>query len=155
MSKSNLRIENPCHLKWQDLTPLENSKDRHCHECAMNIIDFTKMTNKEIIAYLAERKGTKVCCAMRPNQEKPRLKTINRITNGWRDSVNKNIKNNHFKAFLLFSIGLLMLTTGCEKREIVIGLIEEPEESELLIKTTTKTNDSIATKTFNDKAELQ
>lgn len=76
MNKSNLRIENPCHLKWQDLTPIENSKDRHCHECAMNIVDFTNMTNKEIIAYLAERKGKKsvVQCALtKKNQDLKQL----------------------------------------------------------------------------------
>ena len=95
---------------------------------------------------------------MRPNQEKSRFKTIGSITNGWRDSVNKNIKNNHFKAFLLFSIGLLMLSTGCnndDEEEFLLGEIIPMEESELIIETTTKTNDSIATKTFNDKAGLQ
>ena len=115
------------------------------------------MSNKEIIAYLAERKGTKVCCAMLPKEEKSRLKTVNRITKGWRARVNSNIKNNHFKALLLFSIGLLMLTAGCDNdddEELVIGEPIQPEESGLFIKTTAKTNDSTFTKLFNNKTKL-
>lgn len=51
-----------------------------------------------------------------------------------------------------------MLSTGCnndDEEEFLLGEIIPMEESELIIETTTKTNDSIATKTFNDKAGLQ
>ncbi|QLG45897.1 hypothetical protein [Costertonia aggregata] len=150
MIKSNVRIENPCHIKWQDLNQLENSKDRYCHECSLNIIDFTNMNNTEIIDCLAERKGKKVCCAMRHSEEESGLKTINRTVKDWQARIKSTTKNSHLKAFLLFSIGLLMLTTGCKKDDsdddIYIGEPATPENSELVAKTTAKPNVNSFTK---------
>ena len=154
MNKSNVSIENPCHLKWQDLTPLANSKDRHCHECSLNIVDFTNMSNPEIIDYLAKRKGEKVCCAMRSKEEKSK---VNSIVKGWNTKVKSNTKNGPFKAFLLFSIGLLMLTTGCDgddDNEIYIGEPVAPEDSELNTETTAKSHDGLFAKIFGKTTKV-
>ena len=51
-------IPNPCHENWELMTPQE--RGRHCKVCNKVIIDFTTMTNEEIILYLQSAKES-VC----------------------------------------------------------------------------------------------
>ena len=51
-------IPNPCHENWELMTPQEQG--RHCKVCNKVIIDFTTMTNEEIILYLQSAKES-VC----------------------------------------------------------------------------------------------
>ena len=155
MNKSNLRIKNPCHLKWGELTEIENSKDRHCTECSWLIKDFRNMTNQEIINYLAERKGEKVCCAM--HSDKNKTNSIQRIIKVWDKKIKSGLKENHFKKILLFFVGILMLTTGCEKEDdnTVIGEPVFPEEeSEIVTKIKPKPLDSTLIKAPKNKVGL-
>ncbi|HEK21986.1 MULTISPECIES: carboxypeptidase-like regulatory domain-containing protein [unclassified Mucilaginibacter] len=48
---TNISIPQPCHENWNDMTPAD--KSRYCHLCQKNVIDFTLMSNHEIIDYLA------------------------------------------------------------------------------------------------------
>jgi hypothetical protein len=57
MSKPH--ISNPCHEKWDDMTP--QSGGRHCDECDKTVKDFTDLTNDEISTYLTEHEGEKIC----------------------------------------------------------------------------------------------
>lgn len=42
-----LRIENPCHENWEQMTPLE--KGRFCDACQKKVHDFTNSSNEELI----------------------------------------------------------------------------------------------------------
>lgn len=53
----HITIPQPCHQSWQQMEIKESG--RHCLHCAKIVIDFTKMTNNEILAYLAG--AVKVC----------------------------------------------------------------------------------------------
>jgi len=57
MSKPH--ISNPCHEKWDDMTP--QSGGRHCDECDKTVIDFTGLTNDEISTYLTQHADEKIC----------------------------------------------------------------------------------------------
>jgi hypothetical protein len=47
----NITIPQPCHQSWQQMESKNNG--RHCTHCSKTVIDFTKMTNAEIIGYLS------------------------------------------------------------------------------------------------------
>jgi hypothetical protein len=53
----HITIPTPCHQSWQQMETKTNG--RHCAHCAKIVVDFSKMTNDEILAYLA---GTSNIC---------------------------------------------------------------------------------------------
>jgi len=52
-----ISIPEPCHQSWQDMTEANNG--RHCAHCCKTVVDFTSMSNEEIIANLSN--STHVC----------------------------------------------------------------------------------------------
>ncbi|MDB5252510.1 MAG: hypothetical protein JWP27_1679 [Flaviaesturariibacter sp.] len=63
--KIQLRIDNPCHENWDGMTPAENG--RYCQSCQKNVIDFTGMTDAQIIAFF-QRPSTGLCGRFDPDQ---------------------------------------------------------------------------------------
>lgn len=57
--KKKITIPVPCHEKWEDFTPHQQSA--HCQKCNKFVIDFTTMSTNEIMAYLESKKGQQVC----------------------------------------------------------------------------------------------
>ena len=57
MSKTLLKISipQPCNENWETMLPHE--KGRHCLSCQKTVVDFSKMTDTEIIHYFQEYKG--------------------------------------------------------------------------------------------------
>jgi hypothetical protein len=53
----SIGIPTPCHQSWQQMEPKEHG--RYCTSCTKIVIDFTRMTNAEILDYLA---GAKDVC---------------------------------------------------------------------------------------------
>jgi hypothetical protein len=60
---SLITIPKPCPVRAQALAPTEAGW--HCARCATEVIDFTRFSEAEILAYLAARQGQRVCAAMR------------------------------------------------------------------------------------------
>jgi len=60
----SIAIEKPCDQSWQQMT--EESNGRYCSQCCKTVIDFTRMSNTEIIKYLSS--GTNVCGRFNPGQ---------------------------------------------------------------------------------------
>ncbi len=52
----SISISEPCHEKWEDMNPAANG--RFCNSCAKNVVDFTGMTEKEIIRYFRKKRGS-------------------------------------------------------------------------------------------------
>lgn len=52
-------IPEPCHESWQAMHPRQNG--RLCDACCKVVVDFTGMSNDEILNYLSQRKGERVC----------------------------------------------------------------------------------------------
>jgi len=88
-----ITIPTPCNQSWQDMTPENNG--RHCTQCSKVVSDFTKMTDSQIINYLAT--GSNICGRIDQKQ----LMAINRqlLTEGVSPS-------SRFKGWVL-AIGLL------------------------------------------------
>ena len=63
--KFQIRIPSPCQEDWDAMRPEE--KGRHCASCQKTVVDFTGMSDGEIIRHLA-RAGQGVCGRLAPDQ---------------------------------------------------------------------------------------
>ncbi len=61
-----LQIPEPCTVPWESMTPAENSQ-RHCASCAKNVIDFSTMSDDEILHFFQANTGN-VCGRLRVDQ---------------------------------------------------------------------------------------
>ncbi len=60
-------IPQPCHEDWNTMT--QEEKGRFCDVCAkVVVVDFTTMSDAEIITYFMQRKGQKVCGHFKQDQ---------------------------------------------------------------------------------------
>jgi hypothetical protein len=76
-----LGIPIPCQENWTNMQPAE--KDRHCAACQKTVVDFTVMSDTEIIRYLAHA-GPNVCGRLMPDQMNRRLASLAPPQkNGW------------------------------------------------------------------------
>lgn len=99
--KPLVQIPNPCNEDWNNMHEVANG--RNCLSCCKTVIDFSNMSNDEIIQYLAERKNEKVCGHFRFSQVQQNPQPI--------VLQNKHIITSNFKriaAILLLSIGSLL-----------------------------------------------
>ncbi|MBT1686817.1 carboxypeptidase-like regulatory domain-containing protein [Dawidia soli] len=68
MKKSvSLSIPRPCAEPWSSFTP--TSEGGFCGSCQKTVIDFTRMSDQQILDYLAAKRG-KTCGRFRPDQLK-------------------------------------------------------------------------------------
>ncbi|RFZ85472.1 hypothetical protein DYU05_07710 [Mucilaginibacter terrenus] len=67
----HISIPNPCSASWQEMTPTDNG--RHCLQCNKNVVDFTTMTDTEVVQYI--QTPGKACGRFSPHQ----LKRINTL----------------------------------------------------------------------------
>lgn len=54
-SRISLRLDEPCTQQWSDMTP--STTGRYCDSCEKNVIDFSQMTDNEILKFLSENKS--------------------------------------------------------------------------------------------------
>lgn len=62
--KIKISIPKPCHENWFEMTPIE--KGKFCSNCQKNVIDFTKVSDREII--LEYNKNENLCGRFRASQ---------------------------------------------------------------------------------------
>jgi hypothetical protein len=74
MSKAiQIRIPEPCHETWQTMTPTEQG--RFCGSCQKTVVDFTLMTDKEILDYFS-RTSQHTCGRFSNDQLNKELKPV-------------------------------------------------------------------------------
>lgn len=66
MQKLQLSIPEPCHENWQKMTPTEQG--RFCNACAKEVVDFSMMTDTEVLNYFTKITHEKVCGRALPSQ---------------------------------------------------------------------------------------
>lgn len=59
MATPSLSIPTPCAQPWTAMRPTADG--RHCGACQTEVVDFTRLSEAEIMAYLARRGGRPVC----------------------------------------------------------------------------------------------
>jgi hypothetical protein len=63
---TGIHIPEPCHESWQAMQPQQNG--RFCDSCCKVVVDFTAMSNEQIMDYLQSRKEEKVCGRFKKKQ---------------------------------------------------------------------------------------
>lgn len=48
----SIQINKPCHEKWEGMTDTAGGK--YCSSCQKNVVDFSKLSNEQILAYLSQ-----------------------------------------------------------------------------------------------------
>lgn len=59
MKKMQLHIPEPCQENWDNMAPAEQG--RYCNACAKQVIDFTSMSDTELLNYFSKLKNESVC----------------------------------------------------------------------------------------------
>jgi CarboxypepD_reg-like domain/Secretion system C-terminal sorting domain len=54
----HVNIPEPCHENWQNMTP--NQQGRHCMSCQKTVVDFTLMSDQEILNHIS-RASSNIC----------------------------------------------------------------------------------------------
>lgn len=106
----HLTIPNACHEDWKTMTPEE--KGRFCMACQKTVVDFTNMSDREILQHFSNTTGN-VCGRMHPDQ-------LNRRVVAPREPRLPWLK--YFFQFTLPAVFVSMKTQAqdCKKPETVI-----------------------------------
>ncbi|MFD1873980.1 hypothetical protein [Hymenobacter bucti] len=59
---ASVHIPSPCAASWAAMTP--TAAGRHCAACRTEVVDFTAMSEAELLAYLTARTGQQLCGRM-------------------------------------------------------------------------------------------
>ncbi len=92
MQKIKLSIPDPCQENWDNMTP--GHQGRFCNSCAKTVIDFSQMSDPEVLNYFSRVKNEKVCGRMYPDQLDRAIQSLPTKTFLWRW--------NYIIAFFLF-----------------------------------------------------
>ncbi|HVW60253.1 MAG TPA: T9SS type A sorting domain-containing protein [Puia sp.] len=92
-----LHIPAPCHEDWGKMQPAE--RGRHCAACQKTVVDFTGMSDGEIIRYIT-RAGSSVCGRLLPDQMNRRLVPMSPV------------QRNGGKGWQLLLAGLMLAADG-------------------------------------------
>jgi hypothetical protein len=76
-----LKIPTPCQERWADMRP--EGQGRFCEACSKTVVDFSMMTDGEMLLYLA-RAGQHVCGRLAPEQLNREIIAGPTRPNGWR-----------------------------------------------------------------------
>ena len=66
MQQIHLSIPEPCHENWQEMTSTQQG--RFCNACAKEVVDFSTMTDHEVLNYFSKKATAKVCGRFIPEQ---------------------------------------------------------------------------------------
>jgi CarboxypepD_reg-like domain/Secretion system C-terminal sorting domain/Carboxypeptidase regulatory-like domain len=66
MQKIQLSIPEPCHQNWDKMNPTEQG--RFCNACAKQVVDFSNMSDTQVLNYFSTLKDEKVCGRAYPDQ---------------------------------------------------------------------------------------
>lgn len=113
-----LTIDNPCKQNWNSMT--ESDVGKYCSHCSKTVVDFTKMTDDEVI-HIIEHTSGKLCGHLTHQQ-------LNRFL-----ETNQPASNSHFYKILagLLLVGAAGNSLAADRRtsQIEIVSVNENEES--------------------------
>lgn len=76
-----IKIAEPCHENWDKM--LEEEKGRFCLSCQKAVVDFSRMTNEDIINYFEQNAGKKVCGRISKHQHNTPISNYRKVITPW------------------------------------------------------------------------
>ena len=110
MNEKKPSVPLPCHAAWDDMIPDQGG--RFCGSCQKTVIDFTAMSDQEVLALLASSRTT-ICGRFRNDQ-------LEATTNTWRDTLfhmqsrARSIRVQPIRLVSVLLVSLIMIITGCD-----------------------------------------
>jgi hypothetical protein len=74
-----LSIPEPCHENWDAMTP--ETQGRFCQSCAKVVVDFTAMSDAELLAFFANKTGQSVCGRLAADQLQQPIQVVKPMPN--------------------------------------------------------------------------
>ncbi|MDI3322505.1 carboxypeptidase-like regulatory domain-containing protein [Pinibacter soli] len=133
-TKTTLQIADPCHEDWNKMDPAE--KGRFCQSCAKHVVDFSLLSDKQLLEYFSKHKGN-TCGRFRGDQLDRPL-----------DSQEARIKVSLWKWFMTAGLGIWFsnkavsqtgkVQTKCESKTqpqdmqevVTVGMVLPAEDEE-------------------------
>jgi hypothetical protein len=81
MQKIKISLPEPCHENWNNMTA--SSQGRFCNTCAKSVIDFSSMTDAEVLNYFSLVKDDNICGRVSPDQLERTIQTPAGKNKGW------------------------------------------------------------------------
>jgi hypothetical protein len=83
MKPTTLRIQiaEPCHENWDKM--LEEERGKFCLSCQKTVVDFSRMTNEEIINYFEQNAGKSICGRIAKHQHNTPISNYRKIVTPW------------------------------------------------------------------------
>ncbi len=143
MKKISIAIENPCHEDWNRMTP--ETQGRFCNSCEKIVIDFSEMSDSEILQFFNKPKTEKICGRFKSEQLIQKTESTT-PTKTWEQSIFPSATNHttsnpkppiqllHFAYILVLVLGIGVSSCNSEttKGEILMGdttaMVDSPRE---------------------------
>ncbi|WP_082893406.1 carboxypeptidase-like regulatory domain-containing protein [Rufibacter ruber] len=107
-----LTVPQPCQQSWADMTP--HSQGRYCPSCQKTVVDFTSMTDADVVEWFAKQKG-ETCGRFKENQLNRELVAISLPQRKWA-----------WRAALL-GITAWLSSTSAEAQSMKTGKVTQPQ----------------------------
>ncbi len=72
-----INIAEPCHENWEKM--LDEEKGKFCLSCQKQVVDFSRMTNEEIINYFNVNEGKKTCGRIAKHQHNTPISNYQKV----------------------------------------------------------------------------
>jgi hypothetical protein len=76
-----IKIGTPCHENWDKM--LEEERGRFCLSCQKAVVDFSRMTNEEIITYFEQNADKKTCGRIAIHQHDTPISNYRKVITPW------------------------------------------------------------------------
>lgn len=76
-----IKIGTPCNENWDKM--LDEEKGRFCLSCKKTVVDFSRMTNEEIINYFEQNAGVKTCGRISKHQHNTPISNYRKVVSPW------------------------------------------------------------------------
>ncbi len=141
MKKMQLSIPEPCHENWENMVPTEQG--RYCNACAKQVIDFTSMSDTELLNYFSKLKSENICGRAYTDQLERNITMPSKKKWLW-------YWNYIIAFFLLFSKANTTKAQG-KIKNIKTAINKSPETTAMKIETTERNNYNFKGKVVDEK----
>lgn len=127
--RPSITIPQPCHEKWAQMTPA--AQGRHCAACDKVVMDFTRLTDAEVIHWLQRPKSGRTCGRFATQQLNRPLLVLAAPAPRWQKWVAATVAVVGLQAAMP-PTAQAQSTVPVEQRVITMGIVAVPRRVEPL-----------------------